>query len=85
MTPPGEARTWGRSEAVNSRWLHLLALDDQLAQLEPDSAVVDDPGDLAYTHGRHNQIVSADSIPLAPGPMCNINNAPGHWPLPGLP
>lgn len=33
--------------AGNSRWLHLLALEDQLAQLKADSAVVDDEGDLA--------------------------------------
>lgn len=33
--------------AMDLRWLHLLALEDKLAQLEADSAVVDDEGNLA--------------------------------------
>lgn len=52
LTPRRGACSWGRKEkeitvTVNLRWLHLLALEDQLAQLEADSAVVDDKGNLA--------------------------------------
>lgn len=57
------------------RWLHLLALEDQPAQLEADSAVVDDEGDLALNEADESPRAAADLAERAGGTLGGIGGA----------